>query len=38
MNGAWVPLLSANLTNGLLHFADPQWTNYPARFYRLRSP
>jgi len=20
------------------YFSDPQWTNYPARFYRLRSP
>jgi hypothetical protein len=21
-----------------LYFSDPQWTNYPGRFYRLRSP
>jgi hypothetical protein len=34
----WVPLQSCTLTNGLLYFSDPQWTNYPARFYRLRSP
>jgi len=26
------------LTNGSIPFGDPQWTNYPARFYRIRSP
>jgi hypothetical protein len=25
-------------TNGTAYFSDPQWTNYPGRFYRLRSP
>jgi hypothetical protein len=35
---AWVALQSCNLTNGSLYFSDPQWTNYPARFYRLRWP
>jgi hypothetical protein len=25
-------------TNGTSYFSDPQWTNYPVRFYRLRSP
>ena len=34
----WTPLRSANLTNGSFYFSDPQWTNYPGRFYRLRSP
>jgi len=34
----WVPLQSCTLTNGSLYFSDPQWTNYPARLYRLRSP
>jgi len=37
-NGAWVPLPSLNLTNGLLHFHDPEWIGYPARMYRIRSP
>jgi hypothetical protein len=37
-NVTWVPLQSCNLTNGLLYFSDPQWTNYPSRYYRLRSP
>ena len=36
--GAWVPLQSVSLTNGSFHFSDPQWTNYPGRFYRIRSP
>lgn len=36
--GAWVSLQTATLTNGLLHLVDPDWTNYPMRFYRIRSP
>ena len=36
--GSWVSLQSCTLTNGLLYFSDPQWTNYPGRFYRIRSP
>lgn len=36
--GLWTPLQSSTLTNGLLYFSDPQWTNYPSRFYRIRSP
>ena len=35
---AWVPLQNLNLTNGAFYFGDPDWTNYPARFYRIRSP
>ena len=34
----WTPLQSLTLTNGLFHFSDPQWTNYPVRFYRISSP
>jgi hypothetical protein len=34
----WVPLLNCTLTNGSIYFSDPQWANYPARFYRFRSP
>ncbi len=26
------------LTDGWSYFRDPDWTNSPARFYRLRSP
>jgi hypothetical protein len=35
---AWTALQSCTLTNGSVYFSDPNWTNYPARFYRIRSP
>jgi len=34
----WQPVQTNTLTGGSSYFSDPQWTNYPARFYRLRSP
>jgi hypothetical protein len=34
----WLPLQTNTLTTGTSYFSDSQWTNYPARFYRLRSP
>jgi hypothetical protein len=37
-NPTWSPVSTNTLTNGSSYFTDPQWTNYPARFYRLRSP
>jgi hypothetical protein len=37
-NPTWSPLGTNTLTSGSSCFSDPQWTNYPARFYRLRSP
>lgn len=37
-SGLWTPLLNGTLTNGSIYFSDPQWTNYPRRYYRLRSP
>jgi hypothetical protein len=37
-SAVWYPVGTNTLTNGLSYFSDPQWTNYPARFYRLRSP
>ncbi len=34
----WSPVSTNNLASGeSFYFSDPQWTNYPARFYRLRS-
>jgi hypothetical protein len=36
--GVWLPLQTLALTNGLVSFSDPAWTNYPSRFYRLRWP
>jgi hypothetical protein len=38
LNPVWLPLQTNTLLNGTSYFADPQWTNYPSRFYRLRSP
>jgi hypothetical protein len=37
-NPIWYPVATNTLTGGSSYFSDPQWTNYPARFYRLRSP
>ena len=37
-NPAWLPLEIITLSGGSAYFSDPQWVNYPARFYRLRSP
>jgi hypothetical protein len=37
-NPAWYPLQTNTLTGGSSYFGDPQWTNHPARLYRLRSP
>jgi hypothetical protein len=37
-NPVWSPVATNALTFGASYFSDPQWTNYPARFYRLRSP
>lgn len=37
-NPAWIPLATTTLTNGLSFFSDPQWSNFPARFYRFSSP
>ena len=38
ISGVWFPLQSASLTNGSIYFSDPQWSNNPVRFYRIRSP
>ena len=38
MGGAWLPVFSGSVTNGSIFFSDPQSTNYPQRFYRVRSP
>jgi len=37
-NPDWQPVQTNTLTTGTAYFSDPQWTNYPNRFYRLRSP
>jgi hypothetical protein len=37
-NPIWSPAGTNTLTGGSSYFSDPQWTNYPSRFYRLRWP
>jgi hypothetical protein len=37
-NPVWTPVATNTLTDGASYFGDSQWTNYPGRFYRLRSP
>jgi len=37
-NPVWLPVGTNTLTGGSCYFSDPQWTNYPVRFYRFRSP
>jgi hypothetical protein len=34
----WTTMQSCALTNGSIYFGDPGWTNYPTRYYRIRSP
>jgi hypothetical protein len=34
----WTSLATLTLTNGLFYFSDPQWTNFPGRYYRITSP
>ena len=36
-NPDWLPVGTNILTGGSSYFSDPQWMNYPGRFYRLRS-
>jgi hypothetical protein len=36
-NPVWIPVSTSPLTSGTSYFSDPQWTNYPARFYRVTS-
>jgi len=38
VNPDWSPVATNTLTGGSSYFSDPDWTNYPSRFYRLRSP
>jgi hypothetical protein len=33
-NPVWLPVSANTLTSGTNYFSDPQWTNYPMRFYR----
>ena len=31
----WTTLATNTLTSGSAYFSDPQWTNYPSRYYRV---
>jgi hypothetical protein len=33
---AWSPVATNALSSGTAYFSDAQWTNHPARFYRVR--
>ncbi len=37
-NAVWYSVRTNTLTGGSSYFSDPQWTDYSARFYRLRWP
>jgi hypothetical protein len=37
-NPTWSPVATNTLTSGSSYFSDSQWLNYPARFYRIRTP
>ena len=37
LNPTWSPVSTNTLSDGTFYFSDPQWTNYPGRFYRIRS-
>jgi hypothetical protein len=34
----WTPVATNTLAGGWSYFSDPDWRNYPARFYRIASP
>ena len=36
-NPTWFPVETNTLSGDLFYFSDPRWTDYHARFYRLRS-
>jgi hypothetical protein len=33
----WTPVMTNALVSGTCAFTDSTWTNYPQRFYRVRS-
>jgi BspA type Leucine rich repeat region (6 copies) len=35
-NPIWMPVSTNTLIGGTNYFSDPQWTNYPRRFYRVQ--
>lgn len=37
-NPVWSPVSTNTLSDGWSYFSDAEWTSYPGRFYRIRSP
>ncbi len=37
-NPVWTPVQSMTVTNGLVYFIDPNWSNYPTRYYGIGFP
>jgi hypothetical protein len=37
-NPIWLPVATNTIAGSSSYFSDPQWANYPARYYRFRSP
>jgi hypothetical protein len=37
-NPIWSPVRTKTLTGGSAYFSDPQWTNFPSRFYQFTFP
>ncbi len=37
-NPFWMPVQTNTLVGGSSYFSDAEWTNHPARFYRISSP
>jgi hypothetical protein len=38
VNPVWQSIQTNTLISGWCYFSDPDWANYPVRFYRLCSP
>ena len=38
VRASWATLKTCSITNGSIYFSDAAWTNYRARYYRLRTP
>ena len=36
-NPVWSPVSTNTMTGGTAYFSDAKWTNFPSRFFRLRS-
>jgi hypothetical protein len=36
--GVWEPIFTNSMPTGSVYFSDPDWTNYPGRYYLLSMP